>query len=553
MKTKQKAIRRIPTVSCPAPLDLSSDVEDMDYQLQSLKRDRSVSDVMGLDTCTKNTAKRICTEKRKQTQVVADSTSSHMIPSHCHNRLQQHDTADSVGMKSKECIRATQVSQQNLCATNNIVHAHTGQRRSMRQGILADSMYDLPTGDSIGAIVFEGGPNVETNYDVIIEARGGKPQRIDKLNPHYMSLHFPLLFVHGEEGYHLGLKLLEYHRCCNNGKVRLPRSRDSPAYIKEIFEDRHFMENIRAYNQMFAMTSLGAQVDDSINRGRGPYVFKVSGQIYHYIGSMCPELNKEPKFLQLYIYDTANEVKNRLLHFNKNGGMLRQDIVQNLIQVFDSHNELVKLFRTARDKIESADIPDFKIKLFGVVGSKQYDLPTGDSIGAIVFEGGPNVETNYDVIIEARGGQPQRIDKLNPHYMSLHFPLLFVHGEEGYHLGLKLLALPEPEIKALPTSTQDDAESTTKATTPPETDPHVNIPTAIPKIEPNIPMTPVQEQIHLTESSSTKEEKKKTNTRRQLFQATKTEAGTPSAKKKQERRLMHLTNPVSTRKPSVTL
>ena len=26
--------------------------------------------------------------------------------------------------------------------------------------------------------------------------------------------------------------------------------------------DRHFMENIRAYNSMFAMTSLGAQLDD---------------------------------------------------------------------------------------------------------------------------------------------------------------------------------------------------------------------------------------------------------------------------------------------------
>ncbi|PWA91408.1 hypothetical protein CTI12_AA080820 [Artemisia annua] len=48
----------------------------------------------------------------------------------------------------------------------------------------------------------------------------------------------------------------------------------------------------------------------------------------------------------------------------------------------------LKLFRTARDKMETADIADFKLKLFGVSGSKQYDLPTGDSIGAIVFEGG---------------------------------------------------------------------------------------------------------------------------------------------------------------------
>lgn len=83
------------------------------------------------------------------------------------------------------------------------------------------------------------------------------------------------------------------------------------------------MENIRAYNQMFVMTSLGAEVDNSINTGRGPYVFKILGKIYHWIGNMCPEQNKEPKFLQLYIYDTANEVKNRLQHFNNTGGRLR--------------------------------------------------------------------------------------------------------------------------------------------------------------------------------------------------------------------------------------
>ncbi|PWA36195.1 hypothetical protein CTI12_AA602330 [Artemisia annua] len=93
------------------------------------------------------------------------------------------------------------------------------------------------------------------------------------------------------------------------------------------------------------------------------------------------------------------------------------------------HNDLVKLFRTARDKIESRDVPSFKLKLFGVVGSRQYDKPAGDSIGAIVFEGGPDVKTEYDVVIERRGGQPQRIDKLNPHYMSLHFPLLHIHGD----------------------------------------------------------------------------------------------------------------------------
>lgn len=62
----------------------------------------------------------------------------------------------------------------------------------------------------------------------------------------------------------------EYHKCCNAGKVKLDDHDEYPAYINELFANRHFMENICAYNQMFPMTSLGAEVENSINMGHGP-------------------------------------------------------------------------------------------------------------------------------------------------------------------------------------------------------------------------------------------------------------------------------------------
>ena len=233
---------------------------------------------------------------------------------------------------------------------------------------------------------------------------------------------------------------IDYHKCCNGGKVRLDAQGEYPQYIKDLFTDRHFMENIRAYNQMFAMTSLGAEVDNSINRGRGPYVFKISGQLYHQIGCLCPEANARPQFLQLYIYDTDHEVANRLYHFQRSGEHLRPDIVENLIGLLDNHNELVQLFRTARDKMAEADVPEFKIRLFGVVGSRQHELPAGDSIGAIVFEGGPDVETEFDVVVEQHDRRLQQVSKLNASYMSMQFPLIFFFGEDGYHLGRVLLS-----------------------------------------------------------------------------------------------------------------
>ncbi|PWA87802.1 hypothetical protein CTI12_AA126660 [Artemisia annua] len=102
------------------------------------------------------------------------------------------------------------------------------------------------------------------------------------------------------------------------------------------------------------------------------------------------------------------------LRTTKSGQGLRADIVENLIEILDEHNELVQLLRTARDKMMEADIPEFKVRLFGVVGSNQHELPTGDSIGAIVFEGGPDVETEFDVVIEQHDRQLKSTSSIVP-------------------------------------------------------------------------------------------------------------------------------------------
>ncbi|GJV76060.1 DNA helicase [Tanacetum coccineum] len=190
---------------------------------------------------------------------------------------------------------------------------------------------------------------------------------------------------------------------------------------------------------MFAMTSFGAKIDESINVGRGPYAFKVSGQIYHWIGSLCPPAGESPRFLQLYIYDTDNEVQNMMHHF---GGIdisqLEPRIVEVLIYFLDAHNELMQLFRTARDKCRELDIIEFKIRLYNAEGAKGYELPTSNTLGAMVFENGISDNAEFDVIIQHKDGPPQRVNKLHPSYMSLQFPLLFIYGQPGYHTELTL-------------------------------------------------------------------------------------------------------------------
>ncbi|XP_071700212.1 uncharacterized protein [Rutidosis leptorrhynchoides] len=129
-----------------------------------------------------------------------------------------------------------------------------------------------------------------------------------------------------------------------------------------------------------------------------------------------------------------------MAHFGGHeGGKLSADIVVKLIEMLDTHNELVKLFRTARDKLLDNDVPPFRIRLFSISELRQYDLPTSQSIGAILFDSGPKSIGDYDIIIEQRGGFPQRVNKLHPHYMSLQYPLAFVYGEQGFDPSMTLI------------------------------------------------------------------------------------------------------------------
>ncbi|GKA62881.1 DNA helicase [Tanacetum coccineum] len=182
-----------------------------------------------------------------------------------------------------------------------------------------------------------------------------------------------------------------------------------------------------------------ANIDESINIGRGPYVFKISGQLYHWIGSLCPEEGQPPRFLQLYVYDTDNEVDNRINHFGGQNSNLRRDIVEGLIELLDTHKALVHLFITAHEKLADTHVPNFQVRLYNVVGAHEYELPTGDMLGAIVYEPGPETQMDYDIIIEERSGYPQRVNKLHSSYMSLQFPLLFLYGENGYSRDFKLV------------------------------------------------------------------------------------------------------------------
>ncbi|KAL3627507.1 hypothetical protein CASFOL_028870 [Castilleja foliolosa] len=198
------------------------------------------------------------------------------------------------------------------------------------------------------------------------------------------------------------------------------------------------MDNVRAYNNMFSMTSFGARIDEAVNDGRGPYVFKVSGQISHWIGSICPSANDGPRFLQLYIYDTNNEVPNRLRFFDSSDQRcLLPATVAILSDTLRSSNEYVRIFRTAAEFCNMSAECDFSVRLYNNVGDRRYEPPASGTLGGIVYAEDTNA-SKYDIVVHKKDGTPHRVSKLHPSYMPLQYPLLFPFAEPGWSTDLRL-------------------------------------------------------------------------------------------------------------------
>ncbi|XP_071739135.1 uncharacterized protein [Rutidosis leptorrhynchoides] len=239
-----------------------------------------------------------------------------------------------------------------------------------------------------------------------------------------------------------------FSMCCLKGKIVLPEfTKDPPKLLYDLFSNKHpkskhFLDNVRQYNMVFAFTSMGGKVDNSVNKGKGSYTFRIRGQNCHRMGGLVPKNGDTPKYSQLYIYDTANESANKK---NAIGGTkgnqpasskysLDDGLIKDLMELLDNINPLVKIYRMARDRFEETQNSDFKIKLIARRSGdgRNYNLPTVDEVAALIV-GDIDMEFDKrDIVVESQKDGLQRISELHPHYLALQYPLLFAYAEDGY-------------------------------------------------------------------------------------------------------------------------
>ncbi|XP_049306127.1 uncharacterized protein LOC105222578 [Bactrocera dorsalis] len=158
--------------------------------------------------------------------------------------------------------------------------------------------------------------------------------------------------------------------CCSSGKVKQPELEPPPEPLHSLLTgesptSKHFLQIIQAYNSCFQMTSFG--VTKIIRDPFMPmfkvitlhgissetfdiFILQIQGQIYHRAGSLIPFANGNYQFLQIYFIGNETDQLNQRC---KIATGTRREIVLNFQRFLHEHNELIRLFKIALDRMPS--------------------------------------------------------------------------------------------------------------------------------------------------------------------------------------------------------
>ena len=150
-----------------------------------------------------------------------------------------------------------------------------------------------------------------------------------------------------------------------------------------------FKTNIHQCNATFAFTSLGANFDHSVFTGTGPYSFRISGQLYHWISALLPIPNQAPSFAQLYIHDPNQQLHYREGNNNNELSWSVMTIIQGVLHLTHPYVELYKqVYQILREKpAEEQDTVVIRLCAERNQDLRHYNLPTANNEVAAIIPG----------------------------------------------------------------------------------------------------------------------------------------------------------------------
>ena len=196
--------------------------------------------------------------------------------------------------------------------------------------------------------------------------------------------------------------------------IRVPPLKEPPEILKTLLtsntnRDHDFRENVRAYNSSLAFASMQLTGEHYKFKKKGPYCFRINGQVYHSISHMLPETGKKPSFSQIYIYDQQNELNNRLCLFSD----------------LDRSSFDIKLVLKTTGK---------------TIDPHRYNLPTGTDV-AVIMPTDSIESSKRDIVVlksaahHLSGQFLMKVDTEHRMYDPLMYDLMFPFGDKGWELG----------------------------------------------------------------------------------------------------------------------
>ena len=237
--------------------------------------------------------------------------------------------------------------------------------------------------------------------------------------------------------------------------------RDPPPELYKLYFDqvtrcRQFRENIRLYNGMVSMASkniTGAMTD--FGNTRGPNIFKMSGQMYHLTPShIFPDDDKQPKFSQIYVYDTNNETNNRVKHAHDKK-KVKIDTLKIIENELKEVNFFVKQFKSAAEVFEANPNKALKLvfKAKGSAGTKRKHL-NPDVSDVVVITPGEQTKPRDVVLYRHKVDHPKqnetiRINENHVMYDPTAYPLILPYGDFGFSIDREILKTNNKKVTAM--------------------------------------------------------------------------------------------------------
>jgi len=248
-------------------------------------------------------------------------------------------------------------------------------------------------------------------------------------------------------------KNYSFDKCCHHGKVKIDNYPSFPLLLKNLMLRKHpkskiFFNMIRRINSSLSFASMNPIRDKfTKNRQRGPYCFRIHGQILHKINAaLFPVDDENPLWGQLYLLDPSEAANIRA---NNNPDIEKEllNSLGNLIKSESPHAEALNMMLDEYNKEErkckeqNIAMPNIALKFSGKNRNYdvRYNMPTNLNTVAAVFVPGADGEIpdTYVVLFPKKGSDIKIINSTDENIDPLCYPLFFPKGSLGWSIDLK--------------------------------------------------------------------------------------------------------------------